>query len=185
MTKQENLLGKGARVESSRVKEPVAPSLGFMVMGFVSWLSLACHLARSMFVLTQGPPYWQVYPSAKMDSSAEDSGRFTRHFMSWPLSLLLVPPRFSQLVFGSSTMFLVQASCCETARAGGPHRACRGRRLWSTVPWHWCVTDTPEVSLSLDFLGPTLADNLLLLKPLRARPCSTLESWWIFIPHLF
>lgn len=99
MTKQENLLGKGARVESSRVKEPVAPSLGFMVMGFVSWLSLACHLARSMFVLTQGPPYWQVYPSAKMDSSAEDSGRFTRHFMSWPLLLAFGPSQILPVSF--------------------------------------------------------------------------------------
>ena len=46
LTKQEILLGKGTRVESSRVREPRSSVmwlivLGFMVMGFVSGLSLA------------------------------------------------------------------------------------------------------------------------------------------------
>ena len=47
LTKQEILLGKGTRVESSRVSEPKRTALlavsGFMVMGLISWLSLANH----------------------------------------------------------------------------------------------------------------------------------------------
>ena len=45
LTKQEILLGKGTRVESSRVREPGKAALprgavsGFMVMGLVSWWS--------------------------------------------------------------------------------------------------------------------------------------------------
>ena len=49
LTKQEILLGKGPRVESSRVREPRRTAVtwlavsGFMVMGLVSGLSLANH----------------------------------------------------------------------------------------------------------------------------------------------
>ena len=50
LTKQEILLAKGTQVESSRVREPRRIALphgsavsGFMVMGLVSWLSLANH----------------------------------------------------------------------------------------------------------------------------------------------
>ena len=49
LTKQEILLGKGTRVESSRVREPRRTAVtwlavsGFMVMGLVSGLSLANH----------------------------------------------------------------------------------------------------------------------------------------------
>ena len=51
LTKQEILLGKGSRAESSRVREPrrnALPVLGFMVMGLVSGLSLANH-SNSVF----------------------------------------------------------------------------------------------------------------------------------------
>ena len=51
LTKQEILLGKGTRVESSRVREPRSTALwlavsGFMVMGLVSRFSLANHGLR-------------------------------------------------------------------------------------------------------------------------------------------
>ena len=91
MSKQENLLGKGARTESSRVREPRRTALPRGSKSWVhgngvsSWLSLASHLAWSMFVLTQGPSWWQVNLSAKMDSSAKDSGRLIRHLMGWHL----------------------------------------------------------------------------------------------------
>jgi len=58
LTKQEILLGKGTRVESSRVREP-RTALGFMVMELVSGLSLASHS-----------------DSAKMDASKKDSWRW-------------------------------------------------------------------------------------------------------------
>ena len=47
LTKQEILLGKGTRVESSRTQENTSATWltvsGFMVMGLVSGLSLANH----------------------------------------------------------------------------------------------------------------------------------------------
>ena len=55
LTKQEILLGKGARVESRRVREPRRTALplgsGFMVMGLVSRLSLANHFNSEFFLV--------------------------------------------------------------------------------------------------------------------------------------
>jgi len=49
LTKQEILLGKGTRVESSRVREPTVS--GFMVMGLVSGWSLANHSNSESFLV--------------------------------------------------------------------------------------------------------------------------------------
>ena len=55
LTKQEILLGKGTRVESSRVREPrrtaLPHGLGFMVMGLVSGWSLANHSNSESFLV--------------------------------------------------------------------------------------------------------------------------------------
>ena len=58
LTKQETLLGKGARAESSRVREPRRTVLpcglavsGFMVMGLVSGLTLANHSDSESFLV--------------------------------------------------------------------------------------------------------------------------------------
>ena len=57
LTKQEILLGKGIRVESSRVREPRRTAVtrlavsGFMVMGLVSALSLANHSDSESFLV--------------------------------------------------------------------------------------------------------------------------------------
>ena len=68
-TKQEILLGKGTRVESSRVREPRTALLGFMVMGSVSWLSLANHSDSESFLVVhtlfsqdgcQREEFWEV-----------------------------------------------------------------------------------------------------------------------------
>ena len=74
LTKQEILLGRGAPVESSRVRETRRTALttwltvlGFMVMGLVSGLS---------HHLIQNPSWWCVHCSAKMDASEKDSGRW-------------------------------------------------------------------------------------------------------------
>ena len=60
LTKQETLLEKGTRVESSRVREPRRTALphglqsrGFMVMGLVSGLSLANHSESEFFLVVQ------------------------------------------------------------------------------------------------------------------------------------
>ena len=43
--------------------------LGFMVMGLVSWLSLAITLIQDL-------SWWHTHCSAKMDASEKDSGRW-------------------------------------------------------------------------------------------------------------
>ena len=75
LTKQEILLGKGTRVESSRVREPRRTALpwlavsGFMVMGLVSGLSLANHSDSESFLVVhalfsqggcQKEGFWEV-----------------------------------------------------------------------------------------------------------------------------
>ena len=69
--------------------------LGIIVMGLVSGLSLASHLAWSIFGLTQSPPWRQAQLSAKMDSSVRVSGRLGQDMS------LLPPP------FGPSWILLV------------------------------------------------------------------------------
>ena len=54
LTKQEILLRKGTRVESSRVREPrrtALPMSGFMMMGLVSGWSLANHSNSESFLV--------------------------------------------------------------------------------------------------------------------------------------
>ena len=74
LTKQEILLGKGTRVESSRVREPRRTALprgsqSFMVMGLVSGLSLANHSDPESFLVVyalfsqdgcQREGFWEV-----------------------------------------------------------------------------------------------------------------------------
>ena len=75
LTKQEILLGKGTRVESSRVREPRRTALprgsvsGFMLMGLVSGLSLANHSDSESFLVVytllsqdgcQREGFWEV-----------------------------------------------------------------------------------------------------------------------------
>ena len=72
LTRQEIVLGKGTRVEGSRVREPRRTALprgsGFMVMALVSGLSLANHSDSESFLVVQPC-------SAKMDAREKDSGR--------------------------------------------------------------------------------------------------------------
>ena len=69
MTKQEILLGRGARAESSRVREPRRTAMlavsGFMVMGLVSGLSLANHSNSESFLvahtlLSHDGGFWEM-----------------------------------------------------------------------------------------------------------------------------
>ena len=90
---------------------------GFMVMGLVSGLSLASHLACARVWSDSGSFLVAVHPSAKMDPSVRAAGRLTGRIIS--SLLLLAPPKFCQLVFSGSTAFFIRISCCETARASG------------------------------------------------------------------
>ena len=70
-TKQETLLGRGARVESRKVSKlgeqlcHVACSLGDSFLGCL-W----------PVILTQSPSWWCTQGSAKMDTGKKDSGRW-------------------------------------------------------------------------------------------------------------
>ena len=57
--------GKGTQENCSATWLEVS---GFMVTGLVFGLSLASYLAWPIFGLTQGPSWWHMYLSAKMDS---------------------------------------------------------------------------------------------------------------------
>ena len=69
---------------------------GFMVMGWVSRLSPASHLACPTFGPTQGPSWWRTHLSAKMDSSVRVSGRWADILWAGVSSLLSAPPDFSR-----------------------------------------------------------------------------------------
>ena len=69
LTKQEILLGRGARAESSRVREPRTTAMlavsGIMVMGLVSGLSLANHSNSESFLvahalLSHDGGFWEM-----------------------------------------------------------------------------------------------------------------------------
>ena len=72
--KASDFIGKGARGEQQG-QEPRRTTLlevsGFIVMGFLGCLWL--------IILTQGPSWWHVHYSVKIDSSEKDSGRPVGH----------------------------------------------------------------------------------------------------------
>lgn len=86
---------------------------GFRIMGFVSRLSLACHLACAYIWYDRGPSWRYTCLSAKVDSNMRASWRLAGHIMG----LQRLPPFGSSQIlsaFSSSTMFLMGTSCCET-----------------------------------------------------------------------
>lgn len=96
---------------------------GFRIMGSVSRLSLAHHLACSYIWHDCGPSCRYTHLSAKVDSIMRASWRLAGHIMGLHFLLLVAPPKFCQLVFSSSTMFLMGTSCCEATceDASGHH----------------------------------------------------------------
>ena len=70
----------------------MAHSLRFYVDGISFWVVFG-----QVFVLTQGPSWYKMYLSAKMDSNVRLSGRLAGHIMD----LCLLPP------FRSSGVLLV------------------------------------------------------------------------------
>ena len=58
----------------------------FMVMGLVSGFSLANHLAWPVFSMTQGPSWWCVCLSAKMNFSEKDYGSLVEYRLTSPSS---------------------------------------------------------------------------------------------------
>ena len=102
-----------------------------MVMELVSGSSLASHLACAHIWSDSGSFLAAGILPATMDSSAKVSGRLAGHIITCRCLLpLLVPPEFSWLVFGGSTVFLTGGtSCSETTHANGSYRAWPGRAV--------------------------------------------------------
>ena len=95
--------GKGTQENCSALWLAV---YGFMGMELVLGLSPANHLAWLIFGLTQGPSWWCLHLSAKMDSSTKDSGRLVGFSPHWPLPLIL--PKFCRLVFRAAPCSLLE-----------------------------------------------------------------------------
>ena len=100
LTKQKTLLGRGplGREQQRKGTEENCSAVwltvsGFMVMGLVSGLSLANRLAWPIFGLTFGPFWRCAHLSAKVDSSAKDSGRLVGQNYG-----LVSPPSFWPLL---------------------------------------------------------------------------------------
>ena len=105
LTKPKTLLGRGIRAEGHRVREPGRTATwlagsGFMGLGLVSGSSLANHPARLVPGLARSS-WWHVRLSAKMDSSAKDSGKLVVSF------LLLAPPKSSWSVLRAAPRSLL------------------------------------------------------------------------------
>ena len=112
LTKQEILLGKGTRVESSRVREPrrtaLPHGLGFMVMGLVSGWALA---NRSNSVLPGGAHIAQ--PRWMLARGILESGWILESVSFRPF------PSFSDWWWLISSVFLIRISCHKTTNANG------------------------------------------------------------------
>ena len=98
LTKQNTLMGRHSLAESLRVKEPKRTALPCGSQPQVLWewdwfqVVFGQSFCLALLDLAQGPSWWRVHLSAKMDSSAKDS------VMLVISSLLLVPSKFSQVV---------------------------------------------------------------------------------------
>ena len=94
--KAKDFIGKGrlGREQQGKRTQENCSAMWLAVSGFVgmeiaSRLPLANHLTQPILGLGQGPSWWQVHCSAKMDSSTKDSGKLVIS------SLLLAHPRLS------------------------------------------------------------------------------------------
>ena len=121
LTKQEILLGKGTRLESSRVREPRRTALpwlavsGFMVMGLVSGWSLANHSNSDFFLVahTLPQPRWMLVRGIL--GSGRTRGVSFRPFLNSYGWWWLI-----------SSLFLIRISCHKTTHANGYHGAWPG-----------------------------------------------------------
>ena len=126
------LLWRGVQAESSRVRKARRAALpkwltdsGLLVMGLVSGLSLASHLT------------WPTVSLRVLPLSISQDG--FQHKGFWEvghLLPLLSPPKFSRLVFGSGTMFLIGTSCCKTTQTSGYHHAWPRQLVLINSPHH-------------------------------------------------
>ena len=146
LTKQEILLGKDTRGESSRVREPRRTALpawlavsGFMVMGLVSGWSLANHSNSESFLVAH-------HRSAKMDASERDSGSGRTRGVSFRPFL-----NSSGWWWLISSIFLIRISYHKTAHANGYYGAWPG----------WAVSISVLPLTRLYFYITTVYDDII------------------------
>ena len=169
--KAREFIGKGCPGGEQRVREPRRPALPHGLQSWVrdngvsAWLSLIL-LGPCLFWL-------RVLPGGKYISQPRCTP-VQRILGDWQdilwadiFSLLLVPLRFSQFS-GAAPRSLSRPPIVRKLMQVVVIMPIKAGDFGQQVP------DTDEVSLSLDFLGPILIDNLLLLKPLRVRPFSAI-----------
>ena len=115
LTKQDILLGKGTQVESRRTQKNSSATWltvsGFMMMGLVSWLSLAHHSNSESFLVMQ----LRWMPARRILGA----GR-TCFVSYWPF------PNSYSWWWLISYMFVTRTSCRKTAHANGYYGAWPG-----------------------------------------------------------
>ena len=72
---------------------------GFMLVGLAFWCLWPIILFVPIFGLSQGPSWWRVQLSAKMDSSVRVSGRWAGHSTGWHRLLPCGPSRILPVSF--------------------------------------------------------------------------------------
>ena len=108
LTKQETLLGRGTRAESSRIREPRRTALPHSSQSQVlqQWGQLPVVPGQSSCLAhiwsDSGSFWWLAHLSAKMDPSVWVSGRLAAHIIS--SLLLLALPEFFWVSFTRRTM---------------------------------------------------------------------------------
>ena len=140
LRKQEILLGKGARVESRRGREPRRTALprglaflDFVVMGLVSRLSLANNSDSESFLGVHSL-------FTQMDAREKDSGRWSDMWC-----LLLTFPELSGWWWLISSVFLARTSRHKRAHADGYCGAWPG---WAASARGLCLSASAWLSLT-------------------------------------
>ena len=162
-TKQKTLLERGCRVREPR-RSACQVTCSLKVYGSrIGFPDCLCPviLLAPIFGLTQGPSWWYIHLSAKIDSSVRVTGQDCYGLESpsfWPL------PNSPSQFLGGSTKFLIGTSCCETTHPSGYHHA------WP----RWAA-------LGNDYLTPLFA--CLCLFPVPESKINRKRNSGYFVPH--
>ena len=138
LTKQEALLGRSTWVKNSRIREPRRTSLPFGLQSWVLWWRNSHTGCLWPVTVTQGPSWWHMHRTVKIDSSEKDAERtygLASPVSFWPL------PNSSCWWWLVSSVFLTRKSYCKIALASGYHGACLG--------WVVSVSVSPNTSKEL------------------------------------
>ena len=127
----ENQQGEGTQDSFSAASLAVS---GFMVIRFISGLCPANYVAWPIFGLTQGPSWWPMHLSAKMDSRMKDSGGGWWDILQVGVSPSSAPPEFSWLVLATAACSLSGTSVVRQLMQVVIIMPGQNRWFWSIVP---------------------------------------------------